>query len=1001
MMRELTEHRTLTAKHFEIEPGRFLFRGFASHIHFPDGALKNGALRDIDTTLNFNAASKSYQMTSASYEAEIGLLGSVRFHNVDHSIEFRLPNVRSVEAEAYLGSRWGKQGKALIWRNIIQDGGHQIVEARNTSLAKIFHFDKKPLSNIVDFEVIASAGTDGPPLNASHRAVQILMGTKDRVTFIRPVRAWNHRGEHIDADLRFTMRGKQLVAQKIIDQAFIDRTFNEAGAWLECDTTASFYAGSGDGYVRNSQVNTAWSTVRTATNGTDHGTTDASLSAVSSWIYDDPDVTLNITRLFFPFNTSSIDASAIISSASVFVYRTGNGLNAGSGSLVTANQASTSALANSDFHLVGAAAIGTGNFNSSAGEGWAEISNLAAYIQKAAWTTFAVREVDDLTDNEPPPSDSVELLMSESGVVPCISATYSIPVIVTPSAASAISTKTDPSVVLGSISVTPAHASAISTKTDPTVSIAFTIYPAAVTAIAKSLDPTLIFGSTSITPAASSSIAHATDPSLWWGSASITPAASSSIAKTTAPDVVLGSLSVTPSTASAVAKTINPRVTSGAYRNTWINKGPGFVLDDIVMSYRSDFDASGSPFDWFRIFGRVIATGVDSQGKEFSDIQILSGGDQIDVFKTDIEWIVIGNVTDPSRANLIYMTSDDANSPYMEMRSGVTSVAQFGAMASLRVRLGNLNGVVDPTFGILQGYGLYSDNVYLRGDMILGAGSSISWACVTGAPSVPTSFDWTTEITGRPANLVALGDIPGYIQSTYLDANEVSSPEIRGNWVLAGNVIVGDPSTGLTTGMLGDESGADPLTIFSGSDYVGRATAPFRVYQSGNVYASQITIAVAGASSGGAGITSENSSSTMIWAGSDFAGRDAAPFRVTQAGHVKAHDADVEGSVKATEFELQGENGFAHLTADGGLVFVNADSPPTITSIGPYGLQGEFGNPPSITWEINSYDGSASFRSLNLNGSELAWGSSLAATGPTLKRTLNIGGVSVDVACYN
>jgi hypothetical protein len=93
--------------------------------------------------------------------------------------------------------------------------------------------------------------------------------------------------------------------------------------------------------------------------------------------------------------------------------------------------------------------------------------------------------------------------------------------------------------------------------------------------------------------------------------------------------------------------------------------------------------------------------------------------------------------------------------------------------------------------------------------------------------------DWTSNITNRPTRLVSLGDVPSFIGSTFIDANAVVSPEIRGNWVLAGNVIVGSPSTGLTTGMLGNEGGSDPLTFYSGATYDNRNTAPFRLYKSG------------------------------------------------------------------------------------------------------------------------------------------------------------------------
>ncbi len=170
--------------------------------------------------------------------------------------------------------------------------------------------------------------------------------------------------------------------------------------------------------------------------------------------------------------------------------------------------------------------------------------------------------------------------------------------------------------------------------------------------------------------------------------------------------------------------------------------------------------------------------------------------------------------------------------------------------------------IFDRTAGNVPRFDIYATSTnYLRFDgsqlnyagPIIMTGGSISWGDVT-APSYgeitgtkpPTNAtygaDWTANITNRPPNLVALGDIPGYIKGTYIDANEVSSPEIRGNWVLAGNVIVGAPTSGLTSGMLGNDGGADPLTIYSGETYANRATAPFRTYKSGAVIMSSAKI---------------------------------------------------------------------------------------------------------------------------------------------------------------
>ena len=77
----------------------------------------------------------------------------------------------------------------------------------------------------------------------------------------------------------------------------------------------------------------------------------------------------------------------------------------------------------------------------------------------------------------------------------------------------------------------------------------------------------------------------------------------------------------------------------------------------------------------------------------------------------------------PDRQGTIYLTSDDANAPFLDVLDGVTSHADFGTTATVKARLGRLSGIGGTTFGNLSGYGFYaSGSAYLEGSINATAG---------------------------------------------------------------------------------------------------------------------------------------------------------------------------------------------------------------------------------------------------------------------------------------
>ncbi len=128
-------------------------------------------------------------------------------------------------------------------------------------------------------------------------------------------------------------------------------------------------------------------------------------------------------------------------------------------------------------------------------------------------------------------------------------------------------------------------------------------------------------------------------------------------------------------------------------------------------------------------------------------------------------------------------------------------------------------------------------------------------------------------------------------------------------------------------GLSSDSTGAPPwIRFWAGSTFAARATAPFRVYSDGAVVATNATItgsitATSGAIGGftigadyirdaadsfGLASTATGADDVRFWAGSTFAARATAPFRITESGAVVATNATISGSITATAGSIGG-----------------------------------------------------------------------------------------------
>jgi hypothetical protein len=82
------------------------------------------------------------------------------------------------------------------------------------------------------------------------------------------------------------------------------------------------------------------------------------------------------------------------------------------------------------------------------------------------------------------------------------------------------------------------------------------------------------------------------------------------------------------------------------------------------------------------------------------------------------DFVRIGNTSDSARQGIIYLTSDDSEAPYIDIKSDIDSYSDWHS-SQPKVRLGKLDGITDTDAGLSgtqsELYGLYSDSVYLKG----------------------------------------------------------------------------------------------------------------------------------------------------------------------------------------------------------------------------------------------------------------------------------------------
>jgi len=228
---------------------------------------------------------------------------------------------------------------------------------------------------------------------------------------------------------------------------------------------------------------------------------------------------------------------------------------------------------------------------------------------------------------------------------------------------------------------------------------------------------------------------------------------------------------------------------------------------------------------------------------------------------------------------------------------------------------------------------------YQRQFARLGDGAKVQMF-VTEPTPVYTEFDlWMSpeglrrSIKNKPVGLSF--DINDWVEPFNYDSTVTA---IDGGVVTSGTIqLAGDKFTVLA-GITGEGTEQDSVRFWAGASYINRSTAPFRVFQSGEVIGrTRIEVeGVDGSSPTGyrgqaglAGSEEEGKTGVRIYAGSDYEGRDSAPFRVTGEGQTTMKKGIVGN------WSISSDGGIVNTAGDAYVVARRTTEGSTETIIGP------------------------------------------------------------------
>lgn len=265
----------------------------------------------------------------------------------------------------------------------------------------------------------------------------------------------------------------------------------------------------------------------------------------------------------------------------------------------------------------------------------------------------------------------------------------------------------------------------------------------------------------------------------------------------------------------AAIKTVSVEETENGYK-CFFNTDSGTIMNPFVVgdqAFHQVFDGQKMKRYW-RL---VTEVGADYFVLSKTDCEANSG-----IPEADEEIVLLGNRTDINRQSAIMISAYDNNSPYIAFYAGINSYSFEGKEP---MRTGNLNGIVDEDFGQLTGFGLYCQNVYMKGVFRLMSGKTVEESIgdvqsnldnlqVGGTNLLNgTTLDWVDATNASPKY---------YVDSVYL-------PQLRGKQITYSGLIKGINAQANTIGLETDITYTDESHVYENIFFGNRGNFEIQV----------------------------------------------------------------------------------------------------------------------------------------------------------------------------